>query len=96
MAYYLEWCEEKNNVNKKEHQISFETASILFKDPLKISIKGTSINNQTMWRTIGKIKNDVIIIVLCNVSIDEKDDEIIQILSARSVTKKEREKYEHG
>ncbi|MEK5794197.1 BrnT family toxin, partial [Acinetobacter nosocomialis] len=37
MEQYFEWDEAKNQKNQKKHDISFETASLIFEDPLRIS-----------------------------------------------------------
>ncbi|WP_147508942.1 BrnT family toxin, partial [Acinetobacter baumannii] len=33
MEHYFEWDESKNRKNQKKHDISFETASLVFEDP---------------------------------------------------------------
>jgi uncharacterized DUF497 family protein len=39
MEQYFEWDEAKNRKNQKKHDVSFETASLVFEDPLRISIQ---------------------------------------------------------
>jgi uncharacterized DUF497 family protein len=34
MEQYFEWDEAKNRKNQKKHDVSFETASLVFDDPL--------------------------------------------------------------
>jgi uncharacterized protein len=32
--YQFDWCEVKSRANLKKHKVSFETASLVFDDPL--------------------------------------------------------------
>jgi uncharacterized DUF497 family protein len=50
MEQYFEWDEAKNRKNQKKHDVSFETASLVFDDPLRISIQ-TDI---PMVKNVGK------------------------------------------
>ena len=34
MEQYFEWDEAKNRKNQKKHDVSFETASLVFDDPV--------------------------------------------------------------
>ena len=87
--------EAKNRKNQKKHDISFETASLVFDDPLRISIQDRHTNGEERWQTIGMVKG-VLMLLVAHTIFDEDDCEIIRIISARQVTKAERDKYEHG
>ena len=95
MNLYFEWDGIKNQKNQKKHGVSFETASLVFEDPLKISLQDRHTNGEERWQTIGMVKG-VLMLLVAHTIIDEDDCEIIRIISARQVTKAEREKYEHG
>ena len=51
MEQYFEWDEAKNRKNQKKHDISFETASLVFEDPLRISIQDRHTNGEELNRT---------------------------------------------
>ncbi|MDA4702290.1 BrnT family toxin, partial [Enterobacter hormaechei] len=52
-------------------------------------------NCEERWQTIGRVKG-VLMLLVAHTIFDEDDCEIIRIISARQVTKAERNKYEHG
>ena len=54
MEQYFEWDEAKNRKNQKNHDVSFETASLVFDDPLRISIQDRHTDGEERWQTIGK------------------------------------------
>ena len=87
MEQYFEWDEAKNRKNQKKHDVSFET--------LRISIQDRHTDGEERWQTIGKVKG-VLMLLVAHTIFDEDDCEIIRIISARQVTKAERNKYEHG
>ena len=95
MELYFEWDEEKNQKNQKKHDVSFETASLIFDDPLTISIQDRHTGGEERWQTIGMVKG-VLMLLVAHTIFDEDDCEIIRIISAREVTKAERSQYEHG
>ena len=92
---FFEWDEAKNQKNQKKHDVSFETASLVFEDPLRISIQDRHTNGEERWQTIGMVKG-VLMLLVAHTIIDDDDCEIIRIISARQVTKAERNQYEHG
>jgi len=95
MELYFEWDEAKNQKNQKKHDVSFETASLVFEDPLRISILDRHTNGEERWQTIGMVKG-VLMLLVAHTIIDDDDCEIIRIISARQVTNAERNQYEHG
>lgn len=95
MQQYFEWDEAKNRKNQQKHDVSFETASLVFEDPLRVSIQDRHTQSEERWQTIGTVKG-VLLLLVAHSIIDEDHCEIIRIISARQVTKAERDKYEHG
>ena len=95
MEQYFECDVAKNRKNQKKHDVSFETASLVFDDPLRISIQDRYTDGEERWQTIGKVKG-VLRLLVGRTIFDEDDCEIIRIISARQVTKAERDRYEHG
>ncbi|WP_345378208.1 BrnT family toxin, partial [Acinetobacter kookii] len=59
------------------------------------SIQDRHTDGEERWQTIGRVKG-VLMLLVAHTIFDEDDCEIIRIISARQVTKAERNKYEHG
>lgn len=92
----MEWGKEPKEPKESEkHDVSFETASLVFDDPLRISIQDRHADGEERWQTIGRVKG-VLMLLVAHTIFDEDDCEIVRIISARQVTKAERNQYEHG
>jgi len=90
----FEWDEKKNISNIQKHQVSFEEAKEVFKDPLHISKLDHRFSYfEERWITIGSTKNYGILVV-ANMFFDDSGEEIIRIISARKANPKERSFYE--
>ncbi|MEQ1486066.1 BrnT family toxin [Methyloglobulus sp.] len=87
------WDENKNQVNKSKHGISFETAKLVFDDPLHISVQDRHVNGEERWQTLG-ILNGVVVILVAHTTVEENNAEIVRIISARKATKHEVACYE--
>ena len=53
------WHENKNRINRRKHGLSFETATLVFEDPLMAQLPGPY---EDRWLTIGAIGNVVVIV----------------------------------
>jgi uncharacterized DUF497 family protein len=89
------WDENKNTINKSKHGISFETAKLVFNDPLHISIQDRYEKGEQRWQTLGLI-NGIVVILVAHCIDEENTVEIIRIISARKATKQERLCYEQA
>ncbi|MEQ1738455.1 MAG: BrnT family toxin [Methyloglobulus sp.] len=87
------WDEKKNQINKSKHGISFETAKLVFDDPLHISIQDRNEKGEERWQTLG-ILNGVVVILVAHTIVEENNAEIVRIISARKATKHEVACYE--
>ena len=56
------WHNEKNRTNKRDHELSFETAQLVFRDPLAISRRDPDPGEER-WQTIGLIGHVVVFVV---------------------------------
>ena len=84
----FEWDERKNNLNQKQHGISFEDAKFVFNDPSKIIIPDLyHCEKEERWLAIG-IVSRVLFVVFT-----ERSENIIRIISARTATKAEEKLY---
>lgn len=72
------WDENKNTINKSKHGISFETAKLVFNDPLHISIQDCHENGEQRWQTLGLI-NGIVVILVAHCIDEENTVEIIRI-----------------
>ena len=89
----FEWDERKNIRNFQKHGIWFEEAKTIWADGHSIEFfdDGHS-NDEDRFMRIGRsTKNRTLLVVFC-----ERDQELIRIVSARRLTKKEKDQYEEG
>lgn len=87
------WDPRKDALNKDKHGIGFETASLVFSDPLHVSVPDRIVDSEQRWRTMGQV-GGLIIIVVIHTYIEKNGQEIIRIISARKATKREGKHYE--
>ncbi len=92
------WDEEKNRANAAKHGVSFELASLVFGDPLAVSVPD-ACESEERWKTIGVVRDIVTLLVVHTVSEPEEgtaSEERIRIISARRATRHERRGYEES
>jgi len=88
------WDDAKNKANKLKHGLGFETAQLVFNDPLAVS-RCDPYPDEERWQTIGKISQVTIFVVHTWPVYDlESDEEVGRIISARKATTYERRAYE--
>ncbi len=87
----FEWDPEKNEINKKKHGLSFETAEEVFYDEYALLFDDPDHSDEEdRFLIIGEIKTAQICIVShCY----RGDDNVIRIISARRATKNEQRAY---
>lgn len=88
------WDPAKNEINFRKHGIHFEEAAQVFKDPLAVSVQDRIENGEERWQTVGMTSNLIVLLVAHTVAIGDR--EVIRIISARKLDRKERRKYELG
>lgn len=91
----IEWNQTKNRTNQAKHKVSFETASLVFDDPYHLSILDRHAQGEERWKTVGMV-DDIVLILVAHTVFERKSEEIIQIISARKATRKERQIYEQA
>jgi len=86
----VEWDDEKNEINKREHEgMSFELAQLVFADPNRLERLDRSENNKSReerWQTLG-MAGKVLFVVYT------ERGEKKRIISARLANKAERRSY---
>jgi uncharacterized DUF497 family protein len=86
----FEWDSQKANVNLRKHGVIFELACEAFFDPFIFYLQDETVNGDRRETIIGMSTNWQLLYVVYAMRGD-----IFQIISARSVTKVERETYEN-
>lgn len=88
------WSDDKNRINKQKHGLSFETAQLVFDDPMALSRVDPHPDGDR-WQTLGLV-GSVIVLVVHTWPDNERasDEEQGRIISARKATAHERRAYE--
>ncbi len=73
--------------------LGFEAASLVFDDPMHLSVQDREVDGEQRWQTIGMAEGVLLLLVAHTVE-DEDDEEVVRILSARRATAQERSRYE--
>ncbi len=96
MERYFEWDDKKAASNHRKHGVHFEDAARAFDDPFAISEQDRIENGEQRWQTIGITGGCLLLLVAHTVRDEYEGIEIVRIISARRVDRKERRRYEHG
>lgn len=92
----FEWDENKNEINKKKHNISFEEASTVFYDRYAVLFDDPDHSEEeNRFIIIGSTSTNKICMV-CHCYRDTDDEEVIRIISARKADKDETNYYLTG
>jgi hypothetical protein len=91
----FEWHGEKNRINQRKHGgIAFESAALVFDDPLALFRKDRIVAGEQRWHAIGSVEQTVLLVVHVYFREDENgEEETIRIISAREASKRERRIY---
>jgi uncharacterized DUF497 family protein len=88
----FEWDRAKNEINAVKHGVDFETAQLVFDDPLCVTFVERVVAGEQRWHAIGMVEGIVVLVVVHTYCQDESQ-ETIRIVSARRATKHERRLY---
>jgi uncharacterized DUF497 family protein len=90
------WTEAKNRTNKRDHGLSFETARLVFADPLAVSRQDRHRDGDR-WQTVGRVGPVLLFVIHTWPEPDRTTrEETGWIISARKATAHERRAYEEG
>ena len=85
--YVVEWDDDKNEINKRKHKLSFETAAEIFLDENRIEdYDEFHSDDEDRIKTIGKVEEILFVVYT-------ERGEKYRIISARRANKKECEDY---
>lgn len=76
---YFVWDESKNQTNQRKHRVSFETARLVFDDPLHICRCDRIENGELRWQTLGSVGGVVVLLVAHTIT-EADGEEIIRII----------------
>lgn len=85
----FEFDTDKAKLNFQQHKITFETAALVFTDPLRIERRDDSKSNKSdeeRWQTLGKV--DKVLFVVYT-----ERGEKTRLISARPANKAEKRSY---
>ncbi len=86
------WDPVKNEANRLKHGLGFETAYLVFGDPFSVTLSD-SYPGEGRWRTIGRVRSAVVIVIH---AFPDGGEGVGRIISARKATRNERKAYEEG
>ena len=97
MRYDFHWDPKKATANVRKHQISFERAATIFRDPHLLSIPDEEHSEaEERWITMGLDENGILLVLVHTFEKTVANSARIRIISARKATKKETNNYEEG
>ena len=91
----LEWDENKNAQNLRQHDVRFETALLVFEDPHTLTQPDSSFDDEERWITVGAIGPGAILLVV-HTFYQSRKEEVIRNISARAAESHERKAYEES
>ncbi len=97
MRYNFEWDTGKAVTNLHKHEVSFGRAAEIFLDPFALSIFDEQhSHSEDRWITLGKDRNEVILVVIHTFREVDLHHCNIRLISARKATRKESKQYLKG
>ena len=87
----FEWDENKNDINKKKHRISFEEAKTVFYDENALVINDPEYSQEEDRFIILGVSDKTNLLVVCHCY--RESDSVIRIISARKATTTETNQY---
>lgn len=86
---HVEWDDNKNAINKRKHNLTFDTASLVFADKCRIEYYDELHSiDEDRYITIGKV-DDILFVVFT----ERPEHDAIRLISARKATASERRLY---
>jgi uncharacterized DUF497 family protein len=77
------WDDEKNRTKRLKHELSFESAVEVFRDPFELTEFDQTIDGEDRWKIIGLAWA---VLVVIYVERNRESETIIRIISARQAT----------
>ncbi len=96
MALQITWDHAKERINKQKHGLDFSFASLVFDDPLAVTLYDRFENAEHRWHTIGAVGGGYTILLVVHTFPDPQEEERVHVIGVRAVTPHERRRYEEG
>lgn len=96
MQYNFEWDANKARTNLKKHGVSFEEATLVFNDPMSLTLFDDEASSELeeRWVTLGQVRGQFYLVVVHTYHDENTDSVKIRVISARPATKHEIRQYE--
>jgi uncharacterized DUF497 family protein len=91
----FEWDAAKAESNLRKHGLGFDTAILVFADPLALTEQDRIEDCEYRWQTRGFVGETTLLLVAHTYQ-EEDGDVVIRIISARKATRKEKRRYEQN
>ena len=89
----FEWDDAKDLENRRKHDVGFETAKLVFDDPLAMNARDEPNEfDEERWVITGTAGRGSVFFVVYT----WRDEETVGLISARTATKRERRIYEEA
>jgi uncharacterized protein len=96
-VYRFAWDTAKARANQRKHQVSFELARAVFRDPFAMSIYDEEHSeSEERWLTLGQDENGLLLMVSHTFEELNELEARVRIISARKASANERTQYESG
>ena len=90
----FEWDQQKNLSNQRKHGICFEDVIAVFADGVSVSWPSRTVDYEERSLLVGILDRLLLVAVVYTTLIEDTDEEVIRIISARRATPRERRTYE--
>ena len=90
----FEWDEEKNNINRIKHGVTFKEASTVFKDANAIFLYDYAHSQDEEWFVVIGYSTEMRLLYVCHCY--RESETVVRIISARKAGKYEIKLYEEG
>lgn len=96
LVYHFDWDASKARSNQRKHDVSFQLATTVFRDPLALTIYDDEHSeNEERWVTLGRAGNGRTLVVV-HTAVQTLPTEIrVRIISARKADRDEILDYEN-
>ena len=91
MDIKFEWDENKNSINQKKHNVSFDEAKTVFYDPNALLISDPEHSQEEERFILLGTSQKANLLVVCHCT--RESETVIRIISARKATKAESKQY---
>ncbi|CAN5504679.1 BrnT family toxin [soil metagenome] len=97
MRYNFEWDDRKAKANLRKHNVGFELAATIFRDPNLLSVPDEEHSeSEERLITIGLDETQSLLVLVHKLERADQHVSIIRIISARKATKGETKTHEKG